>query len=259
MSSLDRFMAWLESRLQGLVEGGTSWLLPGGRQRRELAGWLAEVMQESARRTAHGDWQAPDLYTLTLPTTAANQVDETLLVELAAALQAEAGRRGLTFSHSPVVRVVADPLGQAARVQVAFSGSNPGDTGTVKVPIQPASLPETSSQCRAYLVVNGQYTFPLTSPVVSIGRDPGNTLVLEDLRVSRAHAQLRLVQGAYVIFDLQSTGGTTVNGHLVVQHTLTPGDVIALAGVPLVYGQETPPETEITQKLPVEPVDPEVL
>jgi len=146
MSSLDRFMAWLESRLQGLVEGGTSWLLPGGRQRRELAGWLAEVMQESARRNAHGGWQAPDLYTLTLPTGAANQVDETLLVELASALQAEASRRGLTFSHSPVVRVVADPLGQAARVQVAFSGSNPGDTGTVKVPIQPASLPETSEK-----------------------------------------------------------------------------------------------------------------
>ena len=48
-------------------------------------------------------------------------------------------------------------------------------------------------------------------------------------------------RGPYVIFDLQSTGGTTVNGHRVVQQTLTPGDVIALAGVSLVYGKTLRP------------------
>jgi pSer/pThr/pTyr-binding forkhead associated (FHA) protein len=57
----------------------------------------------------------------------------------------------------------------------------------------------------------------------------------------------------YVIFDLQSTGGTTVNGRAVVKQALVPGDVISLAGVPLVYGREGLTERESTQKLPVEP------
>jgi pSer/pThr/pTyr-binding forkhead associated (FHA) protein len=54
------------------------------------------------------------------------------------------------------------------------------------------------------------------------------------------HAQLRLVRGQFVIFDLDSTGGTFVNGQRIRQQALRAGDVISLAGVPLVYGQETP-------------------
>jgi hypothetical protein len=259
MASIDRLLAWLECRLQGLVEGSTSWLLPGGRQRRELAGWLAEVMYDSARRYGDHGWQAPDLFTLTLPTAAVSRLDDALPAELAAALQLEARQRGLVLLHQPVVRVVADPLGQAPRVQVAFAVGETGNTTTQQV-VVPSSPPAgDQSQGKAYLVVDGRQTYLLTSPVVTLGRDPGSTVVLDDLRVSRAHAQLRLVQGQYVIFDLQSTGGTTVNGRLVTQHTLAPGDVIALAGVPVVYGQEMPVEAEITQKLPPEPGSPEAL
>jgi len=208
---------------------------------------------------AHGGWQAPDLFVLTLPEAAAKQVDETLLLELALGLQTEARQRSLVLLHQPVVRVVADPHGRTPKLQVAFSDSEAGDTGTVEVSISSARLPGLSPLGNAYLIVNGKSTFPLTSPVVTIGRDPANVLVLDDLRVSRAHAQLRLVQGVYVIFDLQSTGGTTVNGRLVVQQALAPGDVIALAGVPLVYGQELPAEIDATQKLSTEPGNAEVL
>ena len=259
MASIDRLLAWLESRLQGLVEGGASWLVPGGRQRHELAGWLAEVMQDNARRLANGGWQAPDVFVFTLPEAAAKQVDEALLLELGLGLQAEARQRNLVLLHQPLVSVVADPRGQAPQIQVAFSDSEAGDTGTVEVQIAPARQTGVSPLGSAYLIVNGQSTFLLTNPVVTIGRDPANALVLDDLRVSRAHAQLRLVQGVYVIFDLQSTGGTTVNGRQVVQQALAPGDVIVLAGVPLVYGQELPAETEATQKLTAEPGNAEVL
>jgi pSer/pThr/pTyr-binding forkhead associated (FHA) protein len=41
-----------------------------------------------------------------------------------------------------------------------------------------------------------------------------------------------------VIFDLDSTGGTFVNRVQVNQSTLFPGDVISLAGVELIYGQD---------------------
>jgi len=81
------------------------------------------------------------------------------------------------------------------------------------------------------------------------GRD--NHLVIDDPRVSRLHAQLRIVRGQFVIFDLDSTGGTFVNGQRIHQYTLRAGDVISLAGVPLVFGQEIP-EPGDTQEVPAE-------
>jgi pSer/pThr/pTyr-binding forkhead associated (FHA) protein len=68
-----------------------------------------------------------------------------------------------------------------------------------------------------------------------------NTLVIDDPRISRNHAQLRAIKGRYIIFDLNSTGGTFVNGQRTSQSVLYPGDVISLAGVPLVFGQDNPP------------------
>jgi hypothetical protein len=253
MATIDQFLAWLERRIQGMVEGGASWLLPGGRRRRELAAWMVQVMQDSARRGRDGSLQAPDTFILTLPRTAAAHVDDMLLAEVAAVLQTEARQRGLTFSHQPVVRVVADPHDGAARMKVSFTDRETSDTATVEVEARTPVPAEVSPMGRAYLVVEGGSTYPLTRPVVSIGRDPGNTLTLEDMRVSRMHAQLRLVQGQYVVFDLQSTGGTTINGRRVVQQALVPGDVLSLAGVPLVYGQEMQAEGEATQQLPADP------
>lgn len=250
-------MTWLEKRLQELVETGTSWLVPGGRQRRELAEWMIKVMRESARRDRDGRWQAPDLFILTLPERAVAQLDETLPGELAAALQIKAHQDGMILLDQPVVRVVADPIGEAPRVQVFFSESETSDTIAIEVDPRNPEPYELSPKARAYLVVEGGDTFVLSTQVVSIGRDPGNALVLGDMRVSRTHAQLRQVQGQYVIFDLQSTGGTTVNGRQVVQQALVPGDVISVGGVELVFGQDVFTEGEITQQLTVETDDPE--
>ena len=57
---------------------------------------------------------------------------------------------------------------------------------------------------------------------------------------SRLHAQLRAIKGRFIIFDLDSTGGTFVNTQRINQCALYPGDVISLAGYPLVYGQDAP-------------------
>ncbi|OEJ34288.1 DUF1707 and FHA domain-containing protein [Streptomyces subrutilus] len=48
-----------------------------------------------------------------------------------------------------------------------------------------------------------------------IGRDPGSGLRLSHETVSRAHAELSLRDGVWVLKDLGSTNGTTVNGHRV--------------------------------------------
>ena len=99
-----------------------------------------------------------------------------------------------------------------------------------------ATVPED-----AFVIVDGIRVIPLTQTIVNIGRRVENTLVIDDPRVSRTHAQLRAINGRYIIFDLNSTGGTFINGERVTQSILYPGDVISLAGADLIYGQKNPP------------------
>lgn len=63
---------------------------------------------------------------------------------------------------------------------------------------------------------------------ISLGRSPGNDIVLEDDAVSGQHARIRCEDGAFVVHDLQSTNGTFVNERRVERHTLVNGDVVRL-------------------------------
>jgi pSer/pThr/pTyr-binding forkhead associated (FHA) protein len=90
----------------------------------------------------------------------------------------------------------------------------------------------------AYLIIDGTQIYPLTCSVLNIGRRPDNQIVIDDPRVSRVHAQVRAIKGRFVIFDLDSKGGTFVNTQRVSQSTLFTGDVINLSGYPMVYGQD---------------------
>ncbi len=94
----------------------------------------------------------------------------------------------------------------------------------------------------AYLIIHGDRTVDLTTPTVRIGRSLDNDVILEDRQVSRYHAQLRQRYGRYILQDLGSTGGTTVNGFPVQEIVLRPGDLISLSGVDLIYAESEPLE-----------------
>ena len=93
----------------------------------------------------------------------------------------------------------------------------------------------------AFFVIDGVKIYPLVRAVINIGRRLENDLVIDDPRVSRNHAQLRAVEGNYVLFDLNSTGGTFVNGSRVTETIIYPNDSISLGGVILTYYQDDPP------------------
>ena len=61
-----------------------------------------------------------------------------------------------------------------------------------------------------------------------IGRDPGNDVVLDDLLVSKQHAEVRHVNGTYLVVDLGSRTGTFHNGRQVPRAVLAPGDMISI-------------------------------
>jgi pSer/pThr/pTyr-binding forkhead associated (FHA) protein len=80
-----------------------------------------------------------------------------------------------------------------------------------------------------FFLINQNQVFYLEGD--EIGRGMHNDLVIADLRVSRSHAKVRVMNGEVVIADLNSSGGTRVNNRPVVQKLLKPGDVIALGRV----------------------------
>ncbi len=62
--------------------------------------------------------------------------------------------------------------------------------------------------------------------------------MVSDPRVSRRHAQLRWRFGRHVLYDLGSSGGTTVNGRAITEAALEPGDVFSLGGADIIYGRD---------------------
>ncbi|MFR0354770.1 ABC transporter ATP-binding protein/permease [Streptomyces sediminimaris] len=70
---------------------------------------------------------------------------------------------------------------------------------------------------------------PLPTRTVRIGRAADNDLVVDDLIVSRRHAELRaLPDGTYQIADLGSHNGTFLNGAPVTAATVGPGDIVGI-------------------------------
>ena len=104
------------------------------------------------------------------------------------------------------------------------------------------NTPETSDAIpqNAILIIEGVIVYSLKESVINIGRKLGNHITIDDPRISREHAQLRAIQGHFVLFDLDSTGGTFVNGQRTSQIVLYPGDIISLAGVTLIFAQDDP-------------------
>lgn len=68
----------------------------------------------------------------------------------------------------------------------------------------------------------------LAAKPITIGRDPANTLTLDDPNVSRFHAVIEPRSRGVLVRDLSSRNGTRVNGTPVSSAWLTPGDQIAI-------------------------------
>src|SRR3712207_8085912 len=94
---------------------------------------------------------------------------------------------------------------------------------------RPAAAPERPSAV-SMPAMTGTYRAPTTvrplpSRTVRIGRAADNHLVIDDLVVSRRHAELRaLPDGTYEITDLGSHNGTYLNGSPVTTAPVDQGD-----------------------------------
>src|SRR6185503_6455731 len=235
----------LEARIQKLVEDQLAGILPGLKLEDRVIQRLASAVKENIVQQKDDRAIAPNEFTLIVATDTSPMWKEQSTIDALKNIITLASRDvGLKFVTQPTVNITTDDTFSAEEIRVvaAHKLEPVGDTQGMQTSMgkeeneDADNIPEN-----AFLIVEGVKVHPLSESVVNIGRRLENQLVIDDPRVSRNHAQLRAIKGRFVLFDLNSTGGTFVNGQRTSQTVLYPGDVISLAGVALIFGQDNPP------------------
>jgi hypothetical protein len=247
----------LEAKLQSLVENQLTGILPGLKLEERAIQRLAAALKQNIIEQKDSRAVAPNVFTLIVAADSAPIWREPRITETLRNIISAACREvGLKLESQPTITVTTDDTYTAEEVGVIASHKLEPVEETQGMTTNSENSPNTSGSIpeNAFLIVEGVKVHPLKEAVVNIGRRLENHLVIDDPRISRNHAQLRAIKGRFVLFDLNSTGGTFVNGQRTSQTVLYPGDVISLAGVALIFGQDNPPpRPDLAETSPLEP------
>lgn len=247
MRFLDRLEGFLEELIEG-VFGGKSEDLPA-----RILQHLAEELETRGREEGGRRW-APSEYHVVLTREAMRlilPIQAELEEELQNALGRLAARSGLAFPGPIRFRFgVGDGTGIAVlSVRGNFSPPPPSAekepaTAVMDEVTGPTKVYRRSAGAhgRAWLRVetgpDAGREFQLLEGKMLVGRELAAHVVLRDPNVSRRHAEIAFRGGEYVLTDLGSTNGTSVNGKPVRRHRLRHGDLIRLGQTTMVFHQE---------------------
>jgi len=259
MTKLEDFEALAER----VVETTFSRLFAGTISPTDVAIQLARAMEDDQVVAPDGTPQAPTHYWVYL-----HPEDHRTLTAKEPALDAKlashvgqmAQQAELALDDPPVIRVLPSDEVAAHDVHVEArwmpQESPQGRTREMDGDdLRACDLEETiAPPGRPFLILEGRRHVDLVKPIISVGRTLDNDIIIEDPRVSRHHAQLRRRYGRYVLYDLDSSGGTQINSYPIEECVLQTGDVISLAGVQVIYSEDPPtpipiPKSEDTPAL----------
>jgi hypothetical protein len=225
----DRLFAWLPEQIS--VKNTVYQILAA----------VADLHQIAPERALRGDFLilvAPQDYPLWF----ANQID---LVNFSRVLVSVCQQVGYHLDKPPAFHIMSDQnmASGGFDVRPVHVETDKGETQYLGViPAAEKHTPEVSQsaapEIQAFLTTNLNEIYQITKSVTNIGRREDNDIVIQDQRVSRQHAQIRRGHQHYLIFDLNSTGGTWVNNNRITQAELNSGDVISIAGNVLIYAEE---------------------
>lgn len=117
-------------------------------------------------------------------------------------------------------------------------------TATVAVPIEPNGEPvelkpgDLPAGVGMLVVTRGPNSgsrFALDADRISVGRHPDSTIFLDDIAVSRRHAEIHRTPDGYRVVDVGSLNGTYVNRERVEQADLGDGDELQIGTFKLVF------------------------
>jgi pSer/pThr/pTyr-binding forkhead associated (FHA) protein len=113
----------------------------------------------------------------------------------------------------------------------------PGATDDITIPVG-----ELSKDRPVLIVRSGPQAgerFTLDSDVTRLGRHPDSEISLDDITVSRRHAEVQRTAEGYMVADSGSLNGTYVNQERVERAALRHGDEVQIGKFRLVYFERT--------------------
>lgn len=134
-----------------------------------------------------------------------------------------------------------------------FDNGLPADqTRVFRMPVDDATAPDLMKSAEiphpVLSIIKGPQTgstIELEDAVTTIGRDPGNSVFLNDMTVSRSHAKITHGPAGSTIDDLGSLNGTWVDGAIITSAPLHDGSSIQIGTFTLIYHENTQPKIEI--------------
>jgi pSer/pThr/pTyr-binding forkhead associated (FHA) protein len=139
------------------------------------------------------------------------------------------GRRSV-----PQVTPPQPPTGAGARLSDTLHGLPPSSLPGSVTPTTPTAAPLASLLVRSGMLKGRR--LPIKTPVVNIGRADFNDIVLADPSVSTSHAKLQRRDDVWVLSDLGSTNGTSVDGErLTGEVALAPGATVQFGEVAVLF------------------------
>ncbi len=113
-------------------------------------------------------------------------------------------------------------------VTITFFPAQPTDPVDDDVVIESIELTSGAGSLVVRRGPNAGSRYLLDDPVTTIGRDPGSSIFLDDVTVSRRHAEILMDGDGYVVRDVGSLNGTYINRTRVEESALANGDELQI-------------------------------
>jgi pSer/pThr/pTyr-binding forkhead associated (FHA) protein len=124
---------------------------------------------------------------------------------------------------------------QGEDTTITFAPVEAGEVGDEDVTVTIPELPEGVGVLVVKRGPNAGSRFMLDGALTRVGRHPDSDIFLDDVTVSRRHAEFVRQDRAYVVRDVGSLNGTYLNRERVEEAQLENGDEVQIGKFKLVY------------------------
>jgi FHA domain/zinc-ribbon domain len=148
------------------------------------------------------------------------------------------GARFCSYCGTMLARMGGEHPGETTST-ISLGGADLGEAEYVDESLADSSAPETLPVCTALLVVkrgpNAGSRFLLDSDLTTAGRHPESDIFLDDVTVSRRHAEFYRHGDRFTVRDVGSLNGTYVNRERIEEAALSGGDEVQVGKFRLVF------------------------
>ncbi len=226
-----------EDLAQQLIEGALARVLRERLSAEEVLRALVRAIEDAQTLTEQGEALAPNHFWVTLSAQDLAPLEyfqPNLADDLAENVRQTILHMGLRMDMPPriLLRGLAEMPPHHLRVTARWIPA--------ELPMAETSAAASALPRKPFLIVDGRRQVALATLLVRIGRSRDNDVILDDRRVSRQHIELRwqTALSKFLCVDLNSSGGTKLNGYPIKECPLEAGDVISLGGCEVIYGEE---------------------